>query len=150
LNDIRDSEDRKNNIMLFGLRESTASSFSEAKEADVTAVKKLSAALGVHELQILDCFRLGQRGEKPRPIKVRCRLPEQRADLIRFAPRISRIDDREGYQGVFIKPDLSPKEQEANRLLRNELFRRRNAGERVMIRNGKIIPDTRNHVNNRD
>ena len=43
------------------------------------------------------------------------------------------------FHGIFIKPDLSPREQEIDKQLRFELKRRREAGERVVIRGRKIV-----------
>ena len=140
LNDIHEAEMRKNNLMIFGLDEDSNTSSKESKESDIRSLHKLASELGVTDIQISDCFRLGRRGEKPRPLKVICRLPHQRSDLLNRAFRIPRINVALGYRRVFIKPDLSPKEQEAHRLLRKELMSRREAGERVIIRNGKIAP----------
>ena len=148
--DMRDSESRRSNIMIFGMKESTSPSLAECKEYDWRSIENLASELGVHDFQVSDFFCLGRRGDKPRPIKVRCRKLQQRNDLLRIAPRILRLDENLGYRGIFIKPDLSPKEQEANRILREELRRRREAGERVVIRGGRVIPDTRSSEVNRD
>ena len=44
------------------------------------------------------------------------------------------------YKKVFISPDLLPKEREVNKLLHQELKRRKEAGEvNLIIRRGKII-----------
>lgn len=99
--------------------------------------------ISCEEMREEDCYRLGRRGEKIRPIKVVCASPYQRAHLLRCAPQIPRLNASLGYEKVFIKPDLSPKEQEAHRSLRKELIRRRGAGENIVIRDGKIIPSTR-------
>ena len=39
--------------MIFGLQENDGDSFSQAKEFEVIAIKKLSTELDVHELQIV-------------------------------------------------------------------------------------------------
>ena len=44
------------------------------------------------------------------------------------------------YQNVFISPDLSPKERASNKILRQELRLRKEAGEaNLIIRCGKIV-----------
>ena len=54
---------------------------------------------------------------------------QQRHQLIRCAFRIPQLDGDLGFRRVYIKPDLSPKEQHADRQLREELKSRRDAGE---------------------
>lgn len=150
LHDMRDTEMRKDNIMMFGLNESNAPTLSEGKECDLKLIQKLASELGVHNFEVSDCFRLGRRGQKPRPVKVTCRFSHQRSDLLRYAPQIRRLDPTFGFQKTFIKPDLSPKEQEANRQLRQELAMRREMGESVMIRGGRVVPRPILTSNNKD
>lgn len=144
LQDIQEVEKRKNNVIIFGLNESRADSSAASKEDDLRSVASLSASLGVRDLKIQDCFRLGKRGlhQRPRPVKVICRDSQQRHSLISSAFRIPQLDQDLGFRRVFIKPDLSPKEQEADRLLRQELKSRRAAGERVFLRGGRFVTDT--------
>lgn len=139
LHDMRETEERKDNIMIFGLEESGASAPSVSKEDDLSAIKCLSSQLGIEHLEINNFFRLGRRSNKPRPLKITCKDKYQRSCLLRAAFKIPQLDATLGFRRVFIKPDLSPKEQEADRQLRQEFFRRREAGERVAIRRGCII-----------
>ena len=50
-----------------------------------------------------------------------------------------RNSRRSDLRKVYVSPDLTSKEREANRKLREELNSRRGNGEEVMIRNGKIF-----------
>ena len=144
LQDIQEVEKRRNNVIIFGLNESRAESLSASKEEDLRSVGSLGASLGVRGLKIQDCFRLGKRGlqQRPRPVKVICQDPQQRHELISSAYRIPNLNEDLGFRRVFIKPDLSPKEQEADRQLRQELKLRRANGERVVLRGGRIVADT--------
>lgn len=139
LYDLRDKEQRKENIMVFGLQESNASSATDSKKDDLALMESLSSKLGVPHLKIKHCFRLGRRDDRSRPLKVICHDPQQRTQLLQSAFRIPRLDIGLGFQKTFIKPDMTPKEQEADRQLRQELRCRRNAGENVVIRRGRII-----------
>ena len=125
--------------MIFGLDESDGRTLPEARDNDLKLIQELASEIGVRDVEISDCFCLGKRGEKPRPIKVRCRIPYQRDELLRRAPRIKHLNSALGFQKTFIKPDLSPKEREANRQLRQEFLRRREAGDSVMIRGGHVV-----------
>ena len=139
LNDLRENEQRKDNVMIFGLKESEASSPSSCADDDIARITHLSSNLGVPDLQIGSCFRLGRRSSRPRPIKLVCRSSKQRADLLQSVYQIPKLESNLGFRRIFIKPDLSPKEQEADRRLRKELKTRREKGERVLIRNGCIV-----------
>ena len=140
LKDLRETEQRKDNVMIFGLEESSAPSPSDARELDLAKVKCLSSALGVQNFKIRNCFRLGQRTNgRSRPIKITCHDPEQRCLFLRSAFHIPKLDASLGFHRVFVKPDLTPKEQEAERQLRLELKARQVAGENVRIRDGRIV-----------
>ena len=142
LSDFQEAELRKNNVMIFGLKECNSLA-SDGKDEDLKSVKSLSAELGVRDFQIRQCYRLGRRGAKPRPLKVTCDRPQQRLELLQSSRGIPRLDESLGFRRVFIKPDLSPKEQLVDRELRQELKRRRDAGERVFLRGGKVVVDDR-------
>ena len=142
LHDIRESTERKNNIMVFGLQESDKTSESGRREDDVLLLKSLSSKLGVPNLKINNIFHLGRpatESTRPRPLKITCECSQQRADILRSAFRIPKLGSYLGFGKVFIKQDLTPKEQEIDRLLRHELKRRREAGERAVIRDGRIL-----------
>ena len=149
LNDLRETENRRNNLMIFGLKEDNSVA-SDNKDADLRSIGRLSSALGVNDMKIQICHRLGRRGFKPRPLKVFCSDLSQRNELLRSASHIPHLDASLGYRSVFIKPDLSPKEQEIDRRRRLELKSRREAGERDTIRGGQVVLDTRTHTSFRD
>ena len=49
------------------------------------------------------------------------------------------------YQNVYVSPDLTPKEREINKCIRQELRRRKEAGEPdLIIKRGKIVSK---HIN---
>ena len=51
-----------------------------------------------------------------------------------------KLKDHADWKDVYISPDLTKKQQESERNLRDELIRRRQSGEQnIMIKNGKII-----------
>lgn len=138
--ELQDSEQRNRNVMIFGLPENEDSSPDERKRSDLNRVKLLASELGICNLQVQGVVRLGRVGEKPRPIKVTGLSPAQRSDFLLSAPRIPKLKESLGFRRVFLKPDLSLKQQLVNRELRSELRRRRLGGENVILRNGSIVP----------
>ena len=103
------------------------------RDRGLRALELLSSSLGVKGFEIHDCILLGRRGDRPRPFKIKWCHPSQRMELLRSAHKILRIDVNLSFRRVFIKPDLSPKEQLAAKLLRDELKSRRSAEEDVVI-----------------
>ena len=90
-------------------------------------------------LQPYNIIRLGRVGDKARPIKLVGLPMHTRENLLKSAARIRGIEASLGFNSVFIKPDLTPKQQLSNRLLRTQLKTRRENGENVVIRNGQIV-----------
>ena len=139
LRDLRDAEYRKKNLILFGIPECVSSVPSERKESDFRAVQLLSSALGVKDIHFKNAFRLGKPRDRPRPIKLIGLSYQQREELLGLSFRIPRLNPALGFCKVFIKADLSLKEQAIERGLRREIDTRRNAGENVFLRGGKIV-----------
>ena len=44
------------------------------------------------------------------------------------------------FKNVYINPDLTIRQQKESKALRDELKKRRNNGESVVIRNGEVVP----------
>jgi len=67
---------------------------------------------------------------------------QTRSSILRNAKNLRKSST---YQNVFISSDLSLKERESNKLLYQELKRRKQAGEvNLIIRRGKIVPKQTN------
>ena len=83
-------------------------------------------------------YRLGKKVEnKSRPLLVSLDTPSMRGTLL---SKSATLRKSEHWKNVFVSPDLTPKEREANRVLRAELKRRKSAGENnLIIRRGKIV-----------
>ena len=80
--------------------------------------------------------RIGQRKEKVRPIRLKVKSFEGKNELLRRAKMLKDT----GYEKVFLQPDLTIKQQELDKQLRDELKRLRVSGEtNVRIKSGKII-----------
>ncbi len=144
LRDMQEADLRKSNLMVFGVEESPMEeAIGDRKRCDAKKVELLACHIGVKLGEPVNAIRLGRIGEKPRPIKLIGLSSPTRDELLRSAARIRHIDKSLGSNRYFIKPDLTPKQQLTDRILRNELKSRREKGERVSIRNGKIVNDTK-------
>ena len=72
-------------------------------------------------------------------LKVILKSTENQELLIKSASRLSKLPGAHEFRKVFIKPDLTPLQQSQEKALRFELKRRRDAGEDVILRRGKIV-----------
>ena len=63
----------------------------------------------------------------------------EKAKILRNSTKLHASDNPLHIQKVFITPDLTPKEQEANKKLRAELKERNKNGNHYKIKNGKIV-----------
>jgi len=139
LKDLQDAESRKDNVMIFGLSESTAPDPDVRKREDMQKILSLTSKIGVSDLQPLKVIRLGRVGNNPRPVKLIGLTSITRSALLTSAPRIRGLNESDGFKNVFVKPDLTPKQQLADRIRREELKTRRNAWHSDCARSDMIV-----------
>ena len=91
-------------------------------------------------------YRLGKKQDnKTRPLLITLDSVCMKKTILSKSSSLRKMEHR---KDVFISPDLTPKEWEANRLLHTELKRRKSAGEKnLVIRRGKIVVYTVNSGN---
>ena len=108
----KEIEERANNIVVYGLKESEKEEAKDRKEEDYEKVKEMVEEIGVEVKGNMEVkFRAGKKveGGKPRPVIVRVEDDESRELLLKNARRLARKDD---WQTVFISPDLTWKQRE--------------------------------------
>lgn len=139
MNQYFDRERRKQNLVIFGLPESEGSNSSDRNMLDASAFSRLvSSQFKIENITIVKTAHLGRiNPEKPRPLLVSLSDSSSRRYLLQNS-KILRGNPE--YNKVYISPDLSPKEREANKKLQIELRQRRQGGEtNLIIRKGKIV-----------
>ena len=97
---------------------------------------------GIKSLNITKAIRLKKtNSEKPQLLLVTLGDVSSKRNILKQA---TKLHNSSSWSNFFISPDLTLKEQEVNRRLREELKNRKDAGEKnLMIRQGKIVVDTR-------
>ena len=96
----------------------------------------IGEGLGLEDIAIESTIRLGKREEqKTRLLRVTVESVKVKRDILQ---RAKKLRESEKWKKVFITPDLSPKERMRNKELREELKRRTDEGEDLVIRRGKI------------
>jgi hypothetical protein len=83
--------------------------------------------------------RIGAKGEKARPIRIKIDDVGHRRNLLARAKGLKEID---GLERVFIVPDLTRAQQEEGRKLREEVSALRREGKfRIRISKGEIVKE---------
>ena len=147
--ELKDREDRKNNLIVFNLKESTKEDINEALSEDLTQLKEVLKLTNpemsenvIKDLSTENVIRLGRKmknnenDNKVRPVKLTLPSEKTKYKIIRntYKLKSSPTNSKIGF-----KFDLTRQQQAEERALRQELERRKEAEEDVMIYRGKII-----------
>ena len=151
LDELKDRDERKNNIMIFNIKESAKTEITEELKEDLHSViqiikhtnPELNDSL-TNQLSENNIQRLGKKkptttddiSTKPRPIKLT--LPNE-ASKFKILKKSYKLKSYQENNKVGLKLDLTKQQQIEERELRQELIRRREQKEDVMIFRGKVI-----------
>ena len=136
---------KRANIMIHNLPEISSTDVEKRKRWGVReCVKVFNEYLGVatEQQEVVRAVRMGKRddtGNKPRLLSVTLNSVGKKFDIISKAPKLKTASE-EGIKKLFITRDMTLKERNEERKLRDELRKRRDEGETdLMIRRGKIV-----------
>ena len=139
----RDRDERKLNIIIANLPESEAGSHEDKKQDDKNRVRQLVAKIcDVAGGDIDNPARLGPiyigRNARPRLLKMTVKSAEAKEQIMRNVYSLNAGIDFENR--VYINNDSTPREREMYRKLKTEMARRLDEGERdLVIRNLQIV-----------
>ena len=138
INTVLDRERRKLNVVVFNLPENapTADETRETKDLRTfTEIIKESLKLSVRASK---CHRVGKMQEnRPRLLIVTLADLDTKLELLRLSHQLRQTEE---WSRLYINADQTPAERETYRQLRQELARRRAAGEQdIVIRKGSIV-----------
>ena len=148
LHERNDIESRKMNLIVFGVPELNLDDGSDwttdkKVEADIkftqqTLTRELGTAMSPRE-GIVDARRIGLKSEKgPRPLKIVFNNLQTKRHVLTNAKKLRESTDKIA-KGMYINPDLTKRQREKENVLRNEMWKQREAGKNVVIRKGKIV-----------
>ena len=131
---------RRRNLVLYGLPESSGRDDEEKQKGDTEKLGRLMKELAV-EVEDYTAMRLGKqaRDKKPRPLKIELKEEADKFKILKGATKLknTRIEE---FQKVIISSDMTLKQREIDKILREELKMRKQAGETgIKIKNGKIV-----------
>lgn len=137
-------EEKKDNIVLLGVAESAKPTAGEKKDDDGAEISNVFAELGYNwpEKGLKDYVRIGKVSEKPRPILIKFwpEEHEKRSELLKLAKNLAKLPKTNKRCKYFIKPDLTKKQQQAEKDLYEQLKKKRadQPDQTFYIKNGKI------------
>ena len=136
---------RRKNIVIYGLPEGKGINETERSKSDYESIIELIGELDIElEVARFKAIRLGKQiaANRARPFKVELEAEEDKYKFLKKAARI-RNTQVEKFKKIIISADLTLKQRELDKILREELKMRRDAGERnIKIKDGRIVQST--------
>lgn len=136
--EVFERDARQNNLIFFNLGESDAEKTADRIKHDEKLIQSTLDKIKVKEAIFETPIRLGKKGEKPRPIKIRFKEGKSCLEILKSARKLKGTE-------IFISKDMTPLERTEWKALLEERKRKRqeslDKGEdaRWVIRNGKVI-----------
>ena len=133
-----EQEKRRRNIVVHNLKEPDSDlSVEERNMHDKMAFQKMCKDTMRLNTRVERTYRIGRAtGGRSRLLIVALEEEATKGEVLKMA---RNLRDVEKYSNIYVTPDLTPEEQARDKALREELKRRRLAGEEVEIRRGRII-----------
>ena len=114
--ELKEREERSENVVLYGIEESGENDKEKAKEEDEVKVHQMALAMGVEVKGVIERkFRAGKKDEskgKGRPMIVKIEDEETRTKILANARRLSRDAN---WRNVYVSHDMTFKQREEAR-----------------------------------
>ncbi len=145
IEEMKDQDERKNNVIVFNVKETPAEREEESKAADLNNIKEILTFSNpeladqindLNETSISRMGRLNADATKPRPIKLTVKNTKTKFQILKNS---QKTKDCTSHTKIGFKKDLTKKQQQEESVLRAELEERKKAGEDVMIFKRKVI-----------
>lgn len=136
VNELEQRMNRRSNVVISGLAENQSGSVDERKQSDETKVKDIFRELGNHSAVVLSVARIGKPSSKrSRLVRVTLSDSEMKMSILKNSKSLRSSNS---YRHIFVNNDLTFKQREEQKALRDELKTRRGNGEDVVIYKNKI------------
>ena len=139
LEEQKNIENRKTNLILFGVPESVEEELADRLESDFLKVNDILAQkTEITRNEIQDIFRIGKKNDRHRPLLIKLCDEEAKTRVLRASKDLQVIVNHE-VKPVFVNVDRTPKQREKFKELRAELKKRTDDGETGLIIRGYNI-----------
>lgn len=135
-NEIEEQVRRSQNFVISGIPESDAASLGSSLKEDVEKNAEVLRTIGCDPASVVEVHRIGRPNrERPRLLRVKCTSVGVKESVLRNAKNLRKSPK---FKGVYINPDRSPLQQRFWKDLYDELKKRREQGEDVIIFRNRI------------
>lgn len=137
LDEFEDRLRRKKSLIISGIPEQLEGPADQRSASDDKEVKNVVESLCEHHGGFSRIHRIGRfQSDKDRLLRV---VFSNEEDAKAILYRAKQLRNTQSFRYIFINPDFTPFQRECNKRLREELKRRRDLGEDVIIRGGKTV-----------
>lgn len=138
--ELNDRKRRKRNLIISGVCESSDGSVEERRNADEKQMEMLLEDLCIDDVDIVKFHRIGSVAEgRNRLLRVVCCDEDSKLKVLRHAKKLKGSSI---FSNVFVNPDLTLWQRNEKKRMRDEFKRRKETGEKVMWRHGRIVSAT--------
>lgn len=132
---------KKDNLIIYGMPESETENKKEEMLEDYRRIEKVySGKVELQKEDIVHMTRIGTKDEeKTRPIQITLANQTKRKELLTKNMNLKLLED-DLSTPIYVSPDRTRKQREADKILREELKRRKVTNPNLVIRNNQIVP----------
>lgn len=142
INEEKEKAKRRLNLIVHNLEESSSENGAARQKDDIDRITSIIQNHVEVTPHISKAVRLGKRQEnqeKARLLKITVSSEAEKAIILRNVLKLRKQENPEAIKNLYISPDMTPKEQEANKKLRLELKKLNKDGNQYQIKNGRIV-----------
>ena len=132
-------EKKKDNLVIFGMPEPHTEDKKEELLEDYRRIEKIyEGKVELRQEDLKHMTRIGAKGNgKIRPIQITL-SPNKRKELLTRNKDLKLLEDSTS-TNIYVSTDRTKKQREADKVLREELKRRKLANPNLVIRNSRIV-----------
>jgi len=139
INEEKEREKRQLNLIIHNLAESNLDLGEARKAEDIKHTLDIFNNYLGAKTTVRKAIRLGKRSAKPRLLKVTVDSVEAKAFILRSCTNLRKADPASHYHKIYVTPELTPAQREANLQLRTKLKEMNKDGKSYVIKNGRIV-----------
>lgn len=135
-----EKERKKNNLVMYNLKESIAETAEERKKDDEQKCQHILAEAKTEQATVVNVIRMGKKQQgRTRPLLVKLENSNMKYDILKNAKNL-KTTQQEWIKKVSITRDMTVREREESKRLYEQLKQKRNNGEEGWyIRDGRLL-----------
>ena len=138
-------------MVIYYLEEAPSDDLENRRNYDYENVREMLYELGLENIEVVKTSRIGKRKQdwttKARPLVVKFKSKKDKWTVLGKGKDLKNTNC---FSGIYLALDMEKEEFEKNKALRHELVERRNNGENISIKNGRIINKRKNRLVEQD